>query len=153
MDKVEEFEARIKVDPNDLDNELIEMPELIYHAHVQHALAVSRRDKLKEQLRGAEAAYAAQRRESGEKITEAQIKREIEDADEFYKARLKLIDEQALVSRWDGIRSAFQARKFMLHDLTELTLARLYTKQAVDEQDVQRRMQAGRRRIREREKL
>lgn len=147
MDQLTRYKKRLKIDVDDLDTELQRHSELLFHVGEQTVLAISRREELKEDIKCAEADFAASRRATGEKVTEAQIKREIEESVKFHELREGIIEATAVVGKWEALKEAFRSRGFLLRELSDREMTLRCLRQTVDEEDAKQRMAKNRRRI------
>lgn len=131
--RIPDFEKKLRIDLDDLDQELIEQSEILWHIGRQRAALVSRADEMKLDIKHAEACFAHRRREEEDRISEAQIKREIEEDESIENYRRDLIKLTGEIGQWDAMLSSFRSRGFMLRDLVALHLARHYGSDSVSD--------------------
>ena len=130
----EELDLRkcLRIDKNDLDNELIRQPELFYHASTSYALCVSQRDQAKLDLERAEAEAdskirrAAVKDDKVKKITEAEIVARRAMAPEVREAQDSYLSARAAVERAAALRDAYQQRGYAVKDLVNLYVSGYY---------------------------
>jgi hypothetical protein len=130
-----QFRQKLLIDKNDLDGELMEQSQVFFDVAHQFSLAVSKRDRAKEQVSRVAAKVAHRLRkdaeEHGEKITEAAISRLIDLEDDYQNAVDEYIDLCAEANDLLAMKEAFQQRSYMLKDLVALYLSQYYMSDSV----------------------
>jgi len=121
---LKEFEGYLRVDQNDLDNAVIEHPELYWRICYQYKMAISDRDGAKDQLKQTDGNLYLAHKEAletaGEKSTEARIAALVESDVEHQDA---LSDYRRLalnVELLESLKAAFEQRSYALKELVEL---------------------------------
>jgi hypothetical protein len=122
-----DFEDRLKIDRHNLDQELIEQPELFYRICEQYALAVSQRDQMNDRCKQVAAErlerWRAKLEAKSEKVTEARLKT-LAAADPKYTAVVREYAEAARqVDQWLALKDSFGQRAWVLKDLVQLFVA------------------------------
>lgn len=129
------YEMRLRVDPNKIDRELIEHPELYFHVAEGAALANSRATAAKEMLSKCEARLYAEvvsiKEQAKERATEAAIRNEILLHPERQEAFDALQAATLEAAKWAALRESFSSRGYMLRDLCQLTLSGYLSSQTV----------------------
>lgn len=132
---LEALRERLLIDKDDLDRELIEQPQLYDRVGQQFALAVSRRDAAKDELKVLEAGLSIQYRkeleEEGKKPTEAMVSALTETDPDRQSLRKSLGDLQATTAELEALKDAFFQRASMLRDLCTLYSAGYFSRNAV----------------------
>lgn len=127
---LESLTARLKIDENELDKELIEQPNLFFFVGRFYASATSQRDaQLQEiELMQSELDYSVRKKaqESGERITENQVKAAVIRSAEMQEALAKANELKRLAGVWTALRDAYQQRSYILLKLVDLYLAGYY---------------------------
>jgi hypothetical protein len=119
-----QLKAGLKIDTNNLDLELIKQPNQYFYAASQHALAISRRDKLDHEMDVLKSVLDREIRleaiKTGEKITEVQIKAAIERDKEHRALMYEYLYAKREADQWDSLKSAYQQRSYILKDMVSL---------------------------------
>jgi len=128
-------QSSLRIDPDALDRELIQQPELFCGVAREYALAASRRDEAKENVAVAKAtAYFVVRNEieaDGGKVTESAIGIQIELNPAYRKAVKKYQGAKLAADNLAADREALQQRAFMLKDLCALWIAGYYGQSSI----------------------
>jgi hypothetical protein len=131
-----ELAAKIKFDPEDLDVEIISQANYYWHAAGGYALAVSLRDKAKNDLEVAEAELNLLfRREATDKTTEPQLKAMVTASDLRLELFDKYIAAKLMADRWLALRDSFTARGYALRDLDQDRRANYFGERAIPASD------------------
>lgn len=124
---LDRLELGLKIDKNDLDNELMDQAYYFYQAARRFADAISYRDEAKADLEGIKAKVGLQIRQqfsdAGEKITEGGVDARVIANPEYQKALDRMAAWTDRVVRWTGLRDSIQQRGYALKDLTALYIA------------------------------
>lgn len=127
-----QFEARLKIDRNNLDQELIEQPELFYHVCEQHVKAVSTRDVLYEKRKALEADLSGRIRsemeKASEKITESRLSAAVAAHEELLDAKGEYLEASREAELWGAMKEAFAQRTYALKDLSGLYSSQYFTR-------------------------
>jgi hypothetical protein len=133
------YDAKIKIDRDDLDGELVRQPSLFLEVAQDYAQAVSVRDGLKEALESTRASVDLRIRkqvaEMDRKVTEATIKAEVETERVYAKAVRAYLTAKEAADQLLAVREAFGQRAFVLKDLCVLWVAGYYSTSAVKGKD------------------
>lgn len=138
-----EIEDRIRIDRDDLDNELVDQPELLFHAYNGFLMAGSRRDAFKEDQIRADAEIADEwtegaLREGKKPPSQAAITRQLSTERRHIEARDRYLDACADTDKWQALKEAIVSRGMMLRELAQMQTARLYGgRESVGVSDVQ----------------
>ena len=129
-DPMSRLHNRLRIDKDDLDEELIEHPTLIEDVGMQHALAMSDYEAQKEYLKhiaGRIESASIDRLQRGgvTKPTASQRDNAIEADEEWQRERAKLLKMSRTMNEWLALKEAFIARGYALHNLTGLAIARM----------------------------
>lgn len=133
--KDEPFRDRLLIDKNNLDGELIEQPQVFFDVSHEFSMAVSRRDKAKEEIARTAAKVSQNIRrnalDKGEKITETAISQLVDLDDSYQETVDEHIELVAKASDAQAMKEAFQQRSYVLKDLVNLYLAQYYSSDSV----------------------
>jgi hypothetical protein len=144
----------LRIDKDDLDNELVYQAQLYYNVAREYVLAVSQRDQQKESVAIERSlAYERARQElesSGGKVTEAAIASRIELDRSVRSATEKYDKARFSADLRLAAKEAWQQRAFMLRDLASLYVAEYYSQSSVRGGDAREVQEQGYRRQRAR---
>lgn len=134
-DLMSSLRERLKIDKHALDEELVEQPQLFYHAAQQYVLASSRRDAAYDEIKLTEAALNEEvRRELlklNDKVTEAMVNSSVIS----HPMRVKAIEDHLAAKKeadeWSALKEAFGQRAYMLRDLVQLFVANYFATSSV----------------------
>ena len=131
LDRFNELKVALKIDEDDLDRMLVEQPELFHEVADQHALAISRRDRAKASMDQVSAdLYLGIRKQGakqkGDKPSETAIKQMIEIDSDFQAAQSEYLTLKRWTDRWEGLRTGFKDRSYMLRELSSAATGRMY---------------------------
>jgi hypothetical protein len=117
----------IRVDGEDLDDCLIEQPDLFYQTASGYEHAVAERDSAKLELEEATAEADLQLRrkayDNDEKITETALGHRIAVLPKIKEAQRSFLDAKAKVGEWSALKEAFQQRSYMLREIVARQIA------------------------------
>ena len=139
------WEDRIKIDQNALNDELVAQPELFLAASRAYVEAVSERDAAKSELDVARAAadfrVRTAREAAGEKSTETIIASAVE-LDKKYRAAVERhLAAKKAAAEAEVVKESFGQRGYVLKDLAALYIAGYYATSSVsgpDSREVQK---------------
>lgn len=117
-----EIRARLRIDRDDLDGELVDQPELYHQAATGHILALSVRDQAKAGLAGLEGLEASRLRSEGVAISAAKDEARLSGSYQEHLRALQKYEDH--VRKWEALREAVRMRGFVLRELVELEVAR-----------------------------
>lgn len=114
-----DFRDQLKIDKSAMDNELVKQPQLVYEVGRSYALAVSKRDSAKNDLKRTSVRVADEIKDD-EKVSATEAAKRIVLKAEYMKgeAGLRILDRR--VHEWDALRSAVNAKGFALRELADL---------------------------------
>lgn len=118
------FQAKLRINKEDLDEELSEFPSLFYTVS-DHYLETHRRVKrLQERLDRKLATLAAALRiaahDEGIKTTETQLKQEVLIHPDYRKMKARLADAVYIQDRWAALKDAMVQKSFSIKGLVTL---------------------------------
>lgn len=124
-----EGEKALGIDPDDLDNSLMEHADIYYHIADAAVLAAARRDQCKTRLEIATAELDDQLRKAAqakeEKITEALLEKRLRLQPRIQELTQEHLDLKVEADRWTALKDAFVQRSFMLRELVARQIAQL----------------------------
>jgi hypothetical protein len=130
-----DFEKRIKIDQDALNDELVAQPELFLATSKAYVAAVSERDAAKTRLDEVRAAAYFRVREhieaSGDKATEAAVAARVELDDKYRKAVAIHLKARQVAAEAEAVKEAFGQRGYVLKDLAALYIAGYYVASSV----------------------
>lgn len=120
----DELAARLRIDRDALDEELLHQPHDFFHVAEAHAMAKSRRDKAKHDLEVEIATLDKDVRDTmisnDEKVTETTVKMQITREDDFHQAQKVYLKACFEADKWDALQNAFRQRADALRSLVQL---------------------------------
>jgi len=127
---LEEVESRLKIDIYNLEKECAEHPELYYNVAVLNSsisFGLSNAELLVKEVKAEIATDIRQNPKSYgiEKLTESQIIEQTDITNEAQEAREIRLDFQRLKNEADGLLNAFEHRRSMINNETQLYLSKL----------------------------
>lgn len=127
--------SSLRIDPDNLSEELVQQPQLFCDVARRYAMAVSERDAAKEQVSVARAkAYFVVREQledGGLKTTESAIAIQIELNKDYRAAMDRFQEAKLLADELAADKEAWQQRAYMLKDLASLYIAGYYGQSSV----------------------
>lgn len=121
---LDEFEEALQIDKNDLDEEVIRQPQLIYMIHKACAGLVLKRDiadKTVDDIKlDLDKQFRKQAEDAGEKLTETALTRRIADTKAVRNAEEALLKAKHELAVWEGMKAAIQDRSYELRQLVSL---------------------------------
>lgn len=128
---IPELEAGLAIDKHELDAELVEHAERLYHTGQLQVAWTKRRDQLKLQLQRLEASLDATLRRdaavAGEKITEKEIARAIDLDKSVVKVQDEMLECSTQVDQLAKLWDSYKARKDTLRGLVDLYTSNYYS--------------------------
>lgn len=119
-----ELSENIKIDQDDMDGEIISQPNDFYHASTGYAMAVSLRDKAKNDLEIAEAELYKMFRDEvsarGDRATEKLLEAMINSNEVRQEQFDKYLEAKLLADKWLALRDSFTQKGYALRELAEL---------------------------------
>lgn len=121
---IEAYERFLTIDQNDLDNAIIQHPELYWHICRELQFAISDRDELKDKLKKIDAelflSFKQEFESAGTRATEAVLSASIESDDLHLEALANYRDKCAEVGMLDALKAAFEQRSYALKELVSM---------------------------------
>lgn len=118
---IDELRDFLRIDRNNLDQEIIEQPELFYRVSEAYVNAVSLRDKYSEELKQIDAEVDLTLRQhfesSGKKVTEKVIDSEVKSSGKHETASEKYLNAKAEAEKLLAIKEAFIQKSYMIREL------------------------------------
>lgn len=142
----EYYKSCLRIDKDNLDDELVEQPVHYQGICDEVSLAISVRDGLKKDQRDCAAEIFLEVKSGPKKVTELEANAHVDCDSEYSKLREEFILACEDVSRWEGLKEAFGQRSFALKDLVNLHTTDYFSVSSVskDEGDSRRRINDGR---------
>jgi len=131
MIEIEEFRKYLLIDKLSLDDELAHQSELFFKVSEAYINAMDMRDNMKEGLATVDALLDGEIRAKSEKITEAQVKSQIQVHVRHQNAFTAYLDAKTTADRLGALKEAFGQRAYMLKDLCALIVSRFYETNSV----------------------
>jgi hypothetical protein len=137
-DLLKQLQDRLEIEPDALDDELIEHPVLLEKVAQKYVYAVSIRDGKKDNLKMIEgritdACRDALIKNGVAKPTVKQVEAALAQDPEFIRERSEYLDACANADKWQALKEAYSARGFALHSLANIYVARLKAEAGVYE--------------------
>ena len=124
-DEFEELRSRLLIDKHNLDDELVEHPELLFEASKGMMLAISDRDTQKDYLKQIEGRITSRVAEQDPKAAQWKQDRWKEADEEWVDERKKYNRLSKKVNQWQALDEAFKQRGYMLNNLARVFAARM----------------------------
>ena len=125
-DALEYYQARLKINKDDLDNELADFPAMFYAVSDYYVDADRHSKRLEQRLKREEASIIAALRstadEEGEKKTETQLKQECALHPKIVKLQARLRQAEKTAKRWDVLKESYVQKSFSLKGLVSLAM-------------------------------
>lgn len=134
MEKFQALKEKLRPDPTNMDQELIEIPDFIQEISEHTAKALQRRDMANNDLKLATAEGMAHLRGidvNGKKPSEAQITSEVVLDKIVRRAAIELEDAKYELSLWQGLMESARAKSEALQTLSKLWMAGYLTPNTV----------------------
>jgi hypothetical protein len=133
-DFISELESGLRIDENNLNQALIEQPQVFYAVAKELAIQISRRDQAKQRLSEVEAEFDIDFREKARaedrKVTEGQISSEKQLDGHVIAASKELSQISGIVGQLTALKDAYIQRNYALGHLTDLQLKNYYSTDA-----------------------
>lgn len=126
--------AGVSINKDDLDTEVSRQPELIYHSYFGYAVAMSKRDALKQLVSEAEAKARMRLRRGPNKVTVADMAALVEQDSRVVETNAQLQKANSAMQRWDALREALRSKGHALYSLVQMQLAGSFTPGSVKQQ-------------------
>jgi hypothetical protein len=133
---LEQFQSALKIDKHNLDEALLQQPDIFYRVSEGFAYAISLRDRAKSKLAevSAEQSLVERRKakQDDEKITEDGLKARIALNDKVQDAQQDYHASALVADRWQGMKESWQQRSYVLKDMVGLYSAGYYSDKVSD---------------------
>lgn len=125
---LEQFEPALMIDPDALDDGILQQADLLYRVSQNLTLQISRRDAAKQQLAEVEAMadIRIRRAAEGSKTTEKEVKSHCEVDPKVIEATRTLLQLAHSVRQWDDLKEAIISRGYALKELVNLYVNNYY---------------------------
>lgn len=125
---IQEAERLLKIDKNNLDEEMVRHPVLLAEIGRHHVAACDDRDRAKDVMENADAVtYLTAKRAAVDKPTDYSVKQTAKASPKAKRAQERYRDAKAVAAGWEVLWTAFMQRSFMLNKLAELYTAQFYS--------------------------
>lgn len=126
-DPVEELRECLAIDDDNLDDELMKQPDLVYRVGMGWVGAMSERDGQKDYLARIEAALFNKVKQDatkgdGKPPPQTELTKLVNASPEWVRKREKLIELTTAVNKWAILKDAMAARGYALHKLCDLEM-------------------------------
>ena len=149
---MDRFRDGLRIDKLNLDDALVEQPELFFHVASQQVMASSRRDQAKEYSKRVDAGLFMRIRQEmideGERPTEITVNARVESHKDHTVERDAYLELMKEADLWLALKEAFMQRSYMLKDLASLHITNYYATSSVrggDAREVQQQADTKRR--------
>lgn len=127
---LEMLKARLAINEDNLDKELIEQPNLFYYVGKFCAAAIFERDKKDNEIDTFQAKLDRDIRNNAisnsERITETQIKSTILRNEPYLRHLSEMNELKRMVNEWTALRDAYQQRSYVLLKMVDLYVSGYY---------------------------
>lgn len=143
FDFIQELVEGLRVDRDNLDEDLIRHPTLFHRVGELHAKAVGDRDSLKVDIEKTEADLYNQFRqeaedangnlekgEKPEKVTDTAIKRKIEASKKMKSLKAAFLEANSRAVTLDALKESYKQRGYVFNNLTALYTANYFTRES-----------------------
>lgn len=124
-----DFQAKLRIDVDDLDTALVEQPDLFYRVAEAFVQAVALRDRIKLELEQVTAEedhnIRVEAAKKEEKITEASIQQRLRTVKVVMDLSEDALDTRTRADSWLALKEAFHQRSFMLRELVQRQISQL----------------------------
>lgn len=126
-DVLAQHRERLSIDRTDLDQCLIEQPEVFWHVAEALAQEIARRDEAKLELEELTAQLdqdlRGQAARNEEKLTELALQNRLRVLPKIQEAQRKYLERRKTADQLQALKEAFQQRSFMLRELVAKFIA------------------------------
>lgn len=127
--KYQDYKDALKIDKDDLDNELIAQPQLLADVSEEFVRAQSRRDQANEKQKQVQAERFAVLSKESKTVKEADSKVVVDE--KYIEAREQYKSAENEAAKWEYLRDAYKERGFMLRTLAQLYSTEYYQQASV----------------------
>ena len=122
-----ELSKKIRINRDFLDAEIIEQPNLFFHASEGFVHAVAKRDKSNHSLEVEIAELDKDIREQmiadGERVTEDKVAQQIKREQDYHRFYKEHLDASLVANRWSSLKESYRQRADMLKSLVQLHIS------------------------------
>lgn len=135
--KLQEAEKKLKLNLNDLDNEVKHYSDTLWRVSEQFALAVSKTDTLKKELKEIKAEvfikYAVNFKENGleKKPSDGLVKELVIDDEQVRKINKEYFEAKLQSDLWEGMVTSHERRGSMIHRAGDLWEKNYYADRSI----------------------
>lgn len=119
----------LRINSNDLDGEIARQPELIYHAGMAVALAISRRDATRDAIRQEEAALRLSTRKKADsrkdRMSETKLGEIVDQVEAMVSLRSLYTRRITQANEAEALYEAVKSRGYALRELAQFKLAQM----------------------------
>jgi hypothetical protein len=131
-DLYDSYREQVKIDREALDDAVSNHAFLFMEVSERYTMAVSQRDKLKDEVKQEEARLFIEVRDSTEKMTNPEADARVRLDPTFMRLNSRYIDACQKVEKWGVLREAFAQRGYMLRELGNLFASQYWAKNSID---------------------
>lgn len=134
-----DFEPRLRIDLDALDEEIADNAELLYHVGMRHVDAIDRRETTRERMREIAGEFAARQRGDNPKMAQTAIDRLVEADEEYLKAKTDHLKACREEERWAKMVRAFEARSRVLDPAARVWVTKHAARTSIRDEDLARK--------------
>jgi hypothetical protein len=134
LEELAGFKARLLIERDNLDQELIEQPQLYYEVSENLAQSVGRRDAKKNELKRLEAelfTYYMQELGKSAKPTQAKVEAAVGQDEDYQGLYGEYLDANREADLWLAMKEAYSQRSYVLKDLCSLHISGYFSNSSV----------------------
>lgn len=129
------YEDRLKIDRNSLDDELIEQAAIFFEVAEAASYAASERDEAYSMIKEIEAELTQSERErliqEENKVTEKMVESAVRNHDDYVKAVRYHLKMKKKADRLTALKESFHQRSYMLRDLVQLYISGYFMDESI----------------------
>ncbi|ATI19150.1 hypothetical protein KF4_068 [Vibrio phage vB_VpaS_KF4] len=142
---IRSFKNRLRIDKNDLDNELVEQSHLFFEVSERLTWAKAERDEVKRECDELAGELKADLFAENPKLADTKATAIVKKDPDYQERYREKSDADRIVGAWEALVEAFKSRGYMLRQLADLYVANYYSPISGGEsQDDKRRKRAER---------
>ncbi|AFV81305.1 hypothetical protein F862_gp073 [Vibrio phage vB_VpaS_MAR10] len=142
---IRSFKGRLRIDKNDLDNELVEQSHLFFEVSERLTWAKAERDEIKRECDELAGEIKAEIFADNPKMADTKATALVKKDADFIERYREKTEADRIVGAWEALVEAFKSRGYMLRQLADLYVANYYSPISGGEsQDDKRRKSAER---------
>lgn len=124
-DLIDDLSAKIIINRDDIDEDVMRHPQLILEVGMAYAKALSLRDGLKERVKRVTASLLTDMFEMNPKLAKSKADEEAKCHATVVNVQQEYMDACWAFDRLAALKEAYVARGFALHDFTQMQIARM----------------------------